>query len=714
MRLFLLLLWCFLVRIQALAQQPSPVILVDSEDKTWLIGQFVEVLEDKTNRLTPEDILQPAYQNAFKRNDKEIFNRPAAQTTYWLRIRIRNQTATPIWMVFDNTFIWRMKYFTTSPTGRLELQAEVGSLLYDKNKLYPSNVYWLPVTYQKDSLVTVYVRIDAEASVIAPIILGTLQNLHVIKTYNDYTFGGFVGLVILMLGYNFFLYFVTRDKIYLTYCAYLFCALFVVPYLCNYQLLTYLFPDSWKPLLNEYFMLWQNLVFVAIVVFAIQFLNLRERLPRFSRYLQVNMLVLAVVLPALQLLGLLNFSLIFNLFQLFVLLLYFSLLGVGLYLWVWKKDTTAFLYTVAWFWVISFTFVYLFYVNGLLPYHYITRNATFFGISLEILFFSLALGYKINQMRADKEQAQAENLRLVSEQNKILEEKVTERTLALQEANEEIKQNNEEIKAALTIVAEQRDDILSSINYAKRIQEAILPRKEIITSLFADSMVLYMPKDIVSGDFYWFAQTEQYIFLAAADCTGHGVPGAFMTVVGENLLRQIITQEDVVSPAKILDKLDQRLLETLNQKDEGQTSARVNDGMDISLMRFDLSLRQLTWASAKRPLWIYTPTPDQNLPPIMLKGDKYPIGSNQYGVKKFTEQQIKLQPGDRVYTFSDGYADQFGPQGKFTVGRFRQLLTQMHQLPMQTQAQKLQTAFAEWKQNDKQTDDVLIIGLAIS
>jgi serine phosphatase RsbU (regulator of sigma subunit) len=245
-------------------------------------------------------------------------------------------------------------------------------------------------------------------------------------------------------------------------------------------------------------------------------------------------------------------------------------------------------------------------------------------------------------------------------------------------------------------------------------------------------LLLYQPKDIVSGDFYWFTTVDSWkhrlaesdglglsladslpartkiLFLAVVDCTGHGVPGAFMTMIGGGLLDQIINRDKIYSPAQILSELDTRLLRTLQQRDkEGK---QVQDGMDISLLQLDLANKQLVWASAKRPLWILE---KNNTTFTVYKGDKYPIGGNQFDQKHFTEHDIALKEGDMLYAFSDGYADQFGAKGKFTIRRFKEVLLENRFKPFATQELLLHNHIQHWQGTEIQTDDILVMGLRI-
>ncbi|MEW6469190.1 MAG: SpoIIE family protein phosphatase [Bacteroidota bacterium] len=303
-----------------------------------------------------------------------------------------------------------------------------------------------------------------------------------------------------------------------------------------------------------------------------------------------------------------------------------------------------------------------------------------FSADFELLSENDQLGYALLNMR--------NSLKAYSHE---MESQVAERT-------REVIEKSEKLEVAY-------GEIRDSIQYAKRIQEAILPSQQLIRKAFPESFVFYKSKDIVCGDFYWFAEKNQEVMMAAIDCTGHGVPGAMMTVIGNSLLNQIVHVSDVNSPGKILDHLDKRLLETLQQHGDAHT----NDGMDVALFKYNPEKRQLSFAGAKRSLYLFR---DGELKEI--QGSKLPIGSFQYEQKKtFTEHTALIRPGDTVYVFSDGYQDQFGgPFGKkYMVKQFRERLRQIHHLPMEEQREVLETEIMAWKGAYDQTDDMLVIGI---
>lgn len=287
----------------------------------------------------------------------------------------------------------------------------------------------------------------------------------------------------------------------------------------------------------------------------------------------------------------------------------------------------------------------------------------------------------------------------LKEINHNLEEKVAERTQDLQLQKEMVEHKNKEI--------------VDSINYAKRLQQAILPTLNAVYTNLPSSFILYKPKDIVAGDFYWMEKVSEpdgseRILLAAADCTGHGVPGAMVSVVGANGLERCVKEFMLHKPADILDKLTDLVIKTFDTTEE-----EVKDGMDITLVSINKENKTLEFAGANNPLWIIR-RDIEGLELIEVKADKQPIGKFDYR-KPFTNHTIQLQEGDCVYLFTDGYADQFGgPQGKkFKYKTLKDLLMSLYESNMQMQHIKINEAFEDWKAEYEQVDDVCIIGFRL-
>jgi serine phosphatase RsbU (regulator of sigma subunit) len=263
------------------------------------------------------------------------------------------------------------------------------------------------------------------------------------------------------------------------------------------------------------------------------------------------------------------------------------------------------------------------------------------------------------------------------------------------------------LKNSFDIIEEKNKSITESITYAERIQHSILPDAEKINAALPENFIFFQPKDIVSGDFYWFHETETEIVLAQVDCTGHGVPGAFMAVMGYNLLNQVVIEGNQTDPGKILTKLDELVKISLKQNDVHSNSA---DGMDISLCVMDKKFSRLRFASANR-LLIYI----RNKELFEVKGDKFPIGGKHYGDKLFSTQEVDLQSGDMFYLFSDGYGDQFGGSKgkKYSKKKLLADLLSIYSEPVAEQHVLISKSFLTWKNTHEQVDDVTVIGFRI-
>jgi tetratricopeptide (TPR) repeat protein len=357
---------------------------------------------------------------------------------------------------------------------------------------------------------------------------------------------------------------------------------------------------------------------------------------------------------------------------------------------------------------------------------------------LESNFTKQELAYKVLQQETDLQEAkfaqkQAENEQKIAKQRLLIggiagflllalvgigfiyksQQEKKKANLALQEKNDEISfqqsqilEQNHELEIAVNEIEDKNKEITSSITYAKRIQEAMLPSIANIQKALPESFVYFRPRDIVSGDFYFFhhAPEQQRTILAAVDCTGHGVPGAFMSMIGNEILSRIVAENHVTSPAEILNQLNKGITTALH-KDE----TNIHDGMDVALVVIDKKAKTLTFSGAKNPIFYI-----QNNQLEVIKGDKMPIGGSEREHKNdFTEHIIDISVPTTFYIFSDGFQDQFGGEAgrKFMVKNFRELLFEIHKKDTAEQKQILYQTFKDWIGNShKPIDDVLVIG----
>ncbi len=338
----------------------------------------------------------------------------------------------------------------------------------------------------------------------------------------------------------------------------------------------------------------------------------------------------------------------------------------------------------------------------------------FSGVFVIIIIFSFVVYRQFKQIRKA-------NISL-SEQKAIIEQ-----------ANGELYQQNEEISAQRDEIQDQKDhieeihrEVSDSIHYAERIQKAILPQVEDIKKKISDRFILFKPKDIVSGDFYWMKHLKKSkLFIAtAADCTGHGVPGAFMSMLGVAFLNEIVNKSTVLTSGHVLDNLRQSVITSLHQTGK---EGEAQDGMDIALVAYNYETKKVQYSGANNPLYIIRPKENKAVEIAdkvvegethtlyEIKGDKMPIGIYKKELVDFATVEIQLLDGDQIYMFSDGYADQFGgPKGKkLKYKPFKNLLLTNTDKPMDEQAQILNDYFEEWRGELEQIDDVIVIGIKV-
>lgn len=296
-------------------------------------------------------------------------------------------------------------------------------------------------------------------------------------------------------------------------------------------------------------------------------------------------------------------------------------------------------------------------------------------------------------------QVQNDNLQVANEE-------IQKQQAEIQKAYEEIQKQNDNLQEAYQQIEHKNNDIMDSIKYARRIQESILPNKEFIQQYLPNSFVLYKPRDIVSGDFYWFSVKNGIAIIAAIDCTGHGVPGAFMSVMANSLLNQIVNERGITVADDILNTLNYNVKVTLHQMDPNSTS---NDGMDIALCTMNFEEGTFSFAGANRPLFYF-----KNGELEEVKGTKFPIGGRLYQEEQvFHKNDFQIVSGDTIYICSDGYVDQFGgpKRKKFMTGKFKELLTQIQTISLEDQCNELDRVIEDWKGDVAQLDDILVIGV---
>ena len=337
-----------------------------------------------------------------------------------------------------------------------------------------------------------------------------------------------------------------------------------------------------------------------------------------------------------------------------------------------------------------------------------TRKRAIWMLVLSFLILVVVIAGLITTRKKNTLLAHQKNV--IEEKNENLEQAnkdIIDKNVQLSELAEEIRTQNEEITTQKELIEEKNKNITDSIQYASLIQTAVLPTPDILSESFNDYFILFKPRDIVSGDFWWYHKNSQRVILAVADCTGHGVPGAILSMLGTALLNEIASQNHNIKANLLLNQLKTKIIEALVHNDKSNPR---RDGMDIAVCIFNPNSNEVEIAGANNPVYVL-----RNGSIEIIKGDKAPIGVHQGKTDSFSLKTFERKAGDRFYLFSDGFPDQFGGEKgrKLMYKHFRELLIESGNLPMKDQCEFLNYSFTKWQGYNDQVDDVLVIGVTL-
>ena len=718
LRLFLLIfIFCITIPVflaKAQKQLPQVVSLSDKQEKIS-ISKFSQLAEDKTEFLSIQKAIKTL---DFKNSEEEKPNFGYTSSAYWCRFSVQNTTNTPQtrWLEIQYPLldsVWL--YEVDSAQNIIQVRLIGDKMPFIAREVKDADlVFILDIDSRKTK--TYYIRFRTEGTMSFPLVIWQPQAFSEQTASDRFGFGIYYGIIIVMIFYNLFIFFSLRDRAYLYY-------VLTIASIALFQL-------AFNGLGFEY--LWGNFYsfndfaipfFIASLaltslIFGRQFLHSKELLPKTDKI-------------ALFYIGFVSIELICTLFVPYKIMvkvttitgvvgtLMLFYMGIMSYR---KGYKTAMYFLVAWSLFLLGVLFTIFRGFGILSTNFITTYSIQIGSALEVILLSLGLADRINSLQnelsqktiVEKNQKIEYEIRqryLIESQNQKLEQLVAERTADLEQKTIELQSQNQKIT--------------DSLKYAKRIQEAILPPKEELDEILGKHFVFFKPKDIVSGDFYWISEhkEEQKTVIAAVDCTGHGVPGAFMSIIGNNLLNQIINEKKIFYPSQILEELHKGVRTILKQDSDSNAAINTSrDGMDIALCVINREENTLEFAGANRPLWIIK---NGNFEEI--KGDRKAIGgwqSEQKGEKRgFTTHSITLNGEMNVYLSSDGYVDQFGGEGQISKKsmnkNFKKLLLDMNDKDkkhqnLESQYSTLEKVMEKWKGNEPQIDDVLVVGFTVN
>ena len=570
----------------------------------------------------------------------------------------------------------------------------------------------------------IYIKLKSDGEVLTlPLIIRDKDDFYEYDSGIQFFNGLYYGILILIVVIYFFFSLFLQDRTFLYYISYV-AALFLLQFSLDGYAFQYFFSNS--PYLANHFILFSAAIALFLLLqYGKVYLSLKSKLPKFNNLFQIFQYVI-IGLGLLSLIPGIIYELMYPIIN------GVSLLGVLLILFTiyhfkTKGITICGYFTGAFTVFIVGAVIFILGNFNVIFDPIVSQGALKLSSGLEVVILSVSMATKYRDMQHAKEKIQAEALKNLEEKNALmdnmnhqLESQVKERTFELNMQKEELEEKNEEI--------------VSSIKYALRIQQAILPSQSHIDGILKESFIFYKPKDVVSGDFYFVEETtssksgNKLALFGAVDCTGHGVPGAFMSIVGNSYLRQSIHEEHVNSTGEALHFLNEGVCNTLRQDFNEST---VRDGMDIALCALDYENMTLYFSGAKNPLFVIR---NEQLPevettkrnPVVnedktlflneIKGDKHPIGAYVgESLKPFTTHTIKLKKGDLIYVFSDGFPDQFGgPKGKkYNSKHFKTFLMSISQLPLDEQHRLIEKEFTEWRGDLEQVDDLCIIGVRV-
>ncbi len=664
-------------------------------DKTKGIISYdhkIEYLKTRNLELNIHDVLELS-ENSFSLLDKNNLNFGFTSFVYWFRIKLVNESDENknLILAYKYPLLNEIHFFTIND-DTLKDHLKTGECKPFEERVYNNRNFLYPVDLKAHESTTVYIRIYNNGETIkGPLVLSTNTAFFIDDQKTVLINFFYYGFLFFALIFGLFLFVTNRDK---TYLYFFFFTLFLSLFLFN--------TDGWT-----YKLFWRNIPWwanhstVLFVIFSgISLLVFTKNYLNTAKYFSVIDKSIYLFIGFWGILFILSFT-NYPFYSYIVRIVNYS--AVALVIFIFTLTCLSFkkMFVEAFYFFLSFVFLltgivlYVMKNAGVLPENTITQYGVKLGFGIQILMLCFAVTYRFRKR--------------MEMTNKELEERVKKRTEKIQIQNREIILQRDYLNYQKEKLEIQRKEIINSIEYAQRIQNALLPTERFISKIFLDGFLLFKPRNIVSGDFYWISKKEELTILVAADCTGHGVPGAFMSMLGISFLNEIINRIMIynkeIKPHEILNELTNYITGTLTFNDHKEN---VKDGIDMGICIYNHEKSLLFYAGARRPLYHVR---DSKL--TTYKGDRLTVGYNFNRQTNFTTHRIEMKGGDIIYMFSDGYIDQIGDKTKktFRTQRFKNLLKSICDYPMEEQQKALEDTFIKWKGNEEQIDDVLVVGV---
>tara|TARA_R110002096_G_scaffold169779_2_gene341489 strand:+ start:10638 stop:12725 length:2088 start_codon:yes stop_codon:yes gene_type:complete len=672
--------------------QAIEAVKISNQATVFHLAKNSKFIEDSEHQLTLESFLE-LEDSAFQKPKSDVPYLDFTSSSYWMKLSVENDGNTSKFYYIEaaRPLTNLIKLYLLDENNELIKVWETGDDLPFLERPYPYRKFVFPINFPANSTRKLVLQTKSDGEILKlPMKFYTINGFTEFVAKENFFTGlyyGFLSLVFILFS---FFGFALRQRLYSIFVLYVF-FFGLFQFALDGFAYQYFWPNNpWMG--NHAILIFAGTSILALLIYADVILEFYKIKGLYYQLYKVFYTIAGIGLIG-SFTGGQVYAITFPLLNgLSLFMAFYFFIGIYLKFKTDKKPGFALTAAFIFLWLGALTFVAS-NIN-LISNEFLANNALKIGSAIEITFLSLAMAGRYRENQKEKISAQEIAYARLEEVN-ALKIKQTE------ELESQVKERTKEISDKNLILSQQNKEIINSINYAKRLQNAILPSKVLFENCFKEYGLLYLPKDIVSGDFYWLEKTKTHVFFAVADCTGHGVPGALVSVVGYNALNRCINELKLTNPAEILDQMTIFVEETFSKNQN-----TVSDGMDMSICSWDYK-DKVEFSGAFNPIYLI-----RNEELIEIKGNKQPIGKF---IKRepFTKHEINLIKGDSLYLFSDGYPDQFGGERgkKLKYSEFKNYLLEFNKQPANTMETFLKKRFDEWKNVEEQIDDVCIMNI---
>ncbi len=716
----------------------NDIIIINDDLNIKKIGSKVYYYLDSDKSLSYCQVVEDSFQNQFVQSDKDVPFFDYQNATVWLKLTVQNNTESEnrFFLIIDYPLLYKIRLFVPTDEGIDTLYSGDGYPFHNRSIQHTSNVFEINLLPGYSQ--TYYCSIESDGDVITiPVSISSPQYLYEKSETRPLFLGFFYGILVLVVLLNLFFYFSMRDYSFLYYVLFTF-SIGVFLFIRDGFAFKYYWPSSPE---------WANLsvvVFAMVSIISVMLLiksalQTRKNFPVFDKILVAFIIITSILsISTVFSQSMYRFMISFG----NIITAVTTLFCIVIALFAWRKKLYFTKYFIAALFFIIIGGLWVVMKNAGIPGIFQFEHGMKFATAFVLLVLAYGMTKKFTKLlNQSKQEAinRLEEINLMKERaNILLEDEVKKRTHELNESykelhelNQEILTQKEEIESQNNSIQIQRDiaiqqkehiekqklAITDSINYAKRIQQALLPELCVLSDNqnekpgISECFVMFKPKEIVSGDFYYSARFDDKLVIAVADCTGHGVPGGFMSMLGISFLNEIINNSSNLDAKEIVHQLRDNVTTTLlNAGKKDKDDFLLMDGMNVAVVIVDVSKMTLQYSGAFNPIILVR---DNNLHTYTL--DRQAIGIFVKKKKDFNNYNLDLQSGDMVYIYSDGFIDQFNEEGdeRFKFFRFKELLLSVNELPAIKQKEKLEEVFHIWKGENDQIDDITILGFRV-